>query len=102
MFHKIERERAALGGAVFDVLGKSFSDTSLRQLLLDAIRYGDQPEVKARLTREIDRALDLIHLIGALLDREAVSSPQYLSQLRLFLPEELPESVCVRWSSGIA
>ncbi len=69
VFEKIERERAALGGAVFDVLGKSFSDTSLRELLLEAIRYGDQPHVKAKLTREIDRALDRKHLQDLLQER---------------------------------
>lgn len=69
VFEKIERERAALGGAVFDVLGKSFNDTSLRELLMEAIRYGDQPEVKAKLTREIDRALDRTHLQDLLEER---------------------------------
>ncbi|MBI4673988.1 MAG: DUF3883 domain-containing protein [Chloroflexi bacterium] len=69
VFEKIERERAALGGAVFDVLGKSFSDTSLRELLLEAIRYGDQPEVRAKLTREIGRALDRKHLLELLQER---------------------------------
>ena len=69
VFEKIERERAALGGAVFDVLGKSFHETSLRDLLLEAIRYGDRPEVKAKLTRAIDRALDRQHLQDLLQER---------------------------------
>ena len=69
VLEKIEQERAALGDAVFDVLGKSFSDTSLRDLLLEAIRYGDQPEVKARLTRKIGRALDRVHLEKLLEER---------------------------------
>ncbi|EQD57033.1 hypothetical protein B1A_11281, partial [mine drainage metagenome] len=30
-------------------------DMSLKDLLMQAIRYGDQPEVRARLTRKIDR-----------------------------------------------
>ena len=58
VFHKLEEERAALGGAVFDVLGKSFSEVPLRQLLLEAIRYGDRPDVKARLTEVVDQTLD--------------------------------------------
>jgi len=50
---KIEAERAALGGGVFDVLGKAIGGTELRKLLDKKLfRYGDQPDVKARLTRK--------------------------------------------------
>ncbi len=59
LLQKVEEERKALGGKVFDILGKlSFEDKPLRQLLLEAIRYGDQPEVKARLDKVLDHALD--------------------------------------------
>ena len=58
LLKKLEVERAALGGAVFDVLGKVFQGTELRRLLIDAIRYGDRPEVRARLTQQVDQALD--------------------------------------------
>ena len=45
LLEKIEEARQALGGKVFDVLGKlQFEGRSLRDLLIDAIRYGDQPE----------------------------------------------------------
>ena len=44
---------------MFDVLGKvTFDDQPLRDLLLKAIRYGDQPEVRARLNQVVDKALD--------------------------------------------
>jgi hypothetical protein len=33
----------SLGGAVFDVLGKCFTEKPLRELLVEAIRYGDRP-----------------------------------------------------------
>ena len=62
LLHKLEQQHKALGGAVFDVLGKCFSNASLRDLLINAIREGDKPEVKARLTEVIDTALDLNHL----------------------------------------
>ena len=55
---KIEQESEALKGQVFDVLGKAFSDKSLRELLMEAVRYGDRPEIKARLHQVIDNALD--------------------------------------------
>lgn len=60
---KIEAEREALGGQVFDVLGQlRFDDRPLRDLLLEAIRYGDRPEVKARMFEVIDGVLDRDHL----------------------------------------
>ncbi len=62
VLHKLEQERLALGSAVFDVLGKSFTEKSLRELLLEAIRYGDRPEIKARLNQIVDQALDREHL----------------------------------------
>ena len=62
LLDKLGHQREALGGAVFDVLGKCFTDTSLRNLLIDAIREGDKPEVKARLTKVIDSALDFDYL----------------------------------------
>ena len=54
LLDKIEEQRAALGGKVFDVLGEAFEGAPLRKLLLDAIRYGDRPEVRARLNQVID------------------------------------------------
>jgi superfamily II DNA or RNA helicase len=55
---KLEQESIALNGQVFDILGKAFVDTPLRQLLQEAILYGDKPEVRERLFRKIENALD--------------------------------------------
>jgi SNF2 family DNA or RNA helicase len=63
LLEKLDEERKALGGQVFDVLGQlSFEDKPLRELLLEAIRYGDRPEIKARLFEVVDKALDRRHL----------------------------------------
>ena len=63
LFAKLEEEREALGGQVFDVLGKlTFDNRPLRDLLVEAIRYGDRPEVRARLHQIVDTALDREHL----------------------------------------
>ncbi|HKI16795.1 MAG TPA: helicase-related protein, partial [Isosphaeraceae bacterium] len=63
LLEKLDEERKALGGQVFDVLGQlTFDDRPLRELLMDAIRYGDRPEVKARLFQVVDNALDRQHL----------------------------------------
>ena len=57
LLEKVEEQRAAYSGKVFDVLGEAFEDQPLRVLLLDAIRYGDQPDVKARLHTVIDATI---------------------------------------------
>jgi SNF2 family DNA or RNA helicase len=58
LLQKLEVERHALGGKVFDVLGRLFRDESLRSLLVEAIRYGDRPDVRARLDEAVDNATD--------------------------------------------
>ena len=63
LLDKLELARAALGGQVFDVLGKlQFEGRTLRDLLIEAIRYGETEEVKARLTTVVEHALDKQHL----------------------------------------
>ncbi|MBE0481519.1 MAG: DEAD/DEAH box helicase, partial [Dehalococcoidia bacterium] len=57
LFEKLESQRQALNDKVFDVLGRVFDEVSLRQLLIEAIRYGDQPEVRARLEQRIDELM---------------------------------------------
>jgi superfamily II DNA or RNA helicase len=70
LLEKLEEARQALGGQVFDVLGKlQFDGRPLRDLLIEAIRYGDQPEVRARLTRAIEHGVDRPHLQGLIEDR---------------------------------
>lgn len=54
LLEKIEEQRQAYSGKVFDVLGDAFEDQPLRALLLEAIRYGDRPDVKAMLHTVID------------------------------------------------
>ena len=51
---KLEEQRRAYQGRVFDVLGEAFEGQPLRELLVEAIRYGDRPEVRARLDQVID------------------------------------------------
>jgi hypothetical protein len=43
---------------VFDVLGKAIAGKELRELLIEAIRYGDRPEVKAKLQQVVSDRLD--------------------------------------------
>ncbi len=58
LLHKLATESDSLQGKVFDVLGKLFEQTPLRTLLVEAIRYGDRPDIRARLEQRIDNAVD--------------------------------------------
>ena len=73
LLDKLEAAREALGGRVYDVLGELFEGTALKELLFEAIRYGEQDEVKARLFRKVDGAADHGHLIELLQRRALVN-----------------------------
>ena len=86
LLEKLATESKALKGRVFDILGDVFEDVSLKQLLIDAIRYGDRPEIRARLTLKIDHAFDHDHL-KTLLNRSALAH-ESMSPERLFKVKE--------------
>ncbi|HAN44959.1 MAG TPA: RNA helicase, partial [Cyanobacteria bacterium UBA8156] len=69
LLQKLEVEQAALGGKVFDVLGKAIAGKELRELLIEAIRYGDRPEVRDRLNRVVSDRLDPQQLQELLAER---------------------------------
>ncbi|GFG67907.1 RNA helicase [Mycobacterium kubicae] len=54
---KMEQQRAAYGGRLFDVLGEAFTRRALRDLLIDAIRYGDDPARREENERILDTEL---------------------------------------------
>lgn len=57
LLNKLEEARKALGGRVFDVLGKmSFDGKPLRELLIEAIVDGERPEVRAKLDQVVENA----------------------------------------------
>ncbi len=72
LLKKLEAAREALGDKVFDVLGQLFSGRSLRELLMDAVRYNERPDVKAQLELEIAGAVDQRHLEELLAQRALV------------------------------
>ena len=60
LLEKLQQVSDSLGGKVFDVLGKvTFGNRSLRSLLIEAIRYGNDPAVRARMNEKMDHALDV-------------------------------------------
>lgn len=94
LLEKLRTESEALKGRVFDVLGELFEETSLKDLLIQAIRYGDRPDVRARLTQKIDQALDREHL-KSLLNRNALAQ-ETMTPDRLFAVKEEMEKAEAR------
>jgi superfamily II DNA or RNA helicase len=86
---KLETINEAFNGRVFDILGEVFEERSLKDLLLDAIRYNDQPERHAERLRSIDNALEATH-IKELLERNALAQ-ETMSADRLFAVKEQME-----------
>lgn len=81
LLEKLEEARQALGGQVFDVLGKlQFEGKPLRELMIEAIRYGDRPDVRARLALIVRE------------ERVLASIPEPLAPFRVCL-EELNRSL---------
>ncbi|MCK9286310.1 MAG: SNF2-related protein [Sphaerochaetaceae bacterium] len=73
LFEKLEQEREALHGKVFDVLGKlTFDNKSLRELLIEAVRYNNQDDVRRRLYEVVDHSLDR-DTLERLLDENALT-----------------------------
>ncbi len=73
LLEKLAEAREALGGRVFDVLGKlQFEGKPLRDLLIEAVRYGEQPDVRDMLNRVVEKAMDRAQL-QQLLDEHALA-----------------------------
>ncbi|WP_432933357.1 helicase-related protein [Microbispora sp. CA-135349] len=89
LLQKVEEQRKAYGGKVFDVLGSAFDETPLRELLIEAIRYGDLPETRARMEQVIDDSV--AHGLKELLQERAlthdVMSDADLAQMQRVMEE---------------
>ncbi len=81
LLRKLEAERHALDGQVFDVLGKLFQETPLRKLLVEAVRYGDDPAVRARLEQAVDNATDRERVRHLLEHQSLVTNSMDVSQI---------------------
>ncbi|ENO82828.1 ATP-dependent RNA helicase [Thauera sp. 27] len=94
LFDKLEVERKALGGRVFDILGEVFEEKSLRELLIEAIKYGEDPARKAELFRKIEGALDTDHL-QSIIRRNALCE-EVMDPQRLYAVKEEMEKAEAR------
>jgi superfamily II DNA or RNA helicase len=85
LLEKLEEARTALGGKVYDVLGELFEGQALRDLLVDAIRYGDRPEKKAELFNKVDGAVDVDSIERLVAERKLTSegmNPNSVAEIR--------------------
>ena len=94
LFEKLEVEREALGGRVYDVLGEVFSDTSLKNLLIEAIRYGDRDDVKASLYQKVEGALNEQHLLE-IMERTALAT-EHMGTTKVFAVKDEMEKAEAR------
>lgn len=94
LFDKLEIERKALGGRVFDILGEVFEEKSLKDLLIEAIRYGEDPQKRAELFRKVEGALDTAHL-ETIIKRNALCE-EVMDEKRLFSVKEEMEKAEAR------
>ena len=89
LLEKLKQESETLGGDVFNVLGKlSFEGKSLRQLLMEAVRYGDRPEIRARLEQVVDDSLDHDRLVD-LMEEKALAKDTMDTQKVMRVREEM-------------
>ena len=82
LLEKIANEANALNGKVFDVLGELFQQAPLRDLLVYAVRYGDDPARRAEIERVIDDAAEPNRVQELVQDRMLVSENIDLSKLQ--------------------
>lgn len=94
LFEKLEVESKALGGKVFDILGEAFENRSLKDLLLDAIKYADDPQRRQEWEQSIDQSLDTQHL-QEILRRNALVE-QHMSLADLYAVKEEMDKAAAR------
>ncbi len=72
LFAKIEQQRGVYGDQIYDVLGDSQINRSLQDLLIEAIRYGKDPAVLARVDEVIDAEIG--NRLKTVLEERALAS----------------------------
>ena len=88
LFEKLEQEREALGGKVFDVLGRAFTEVALRELMIEAIRYNTTEEARAWLTQTIDSRWDA-EFLRQLIDDYALDATTMTAAHLLKIKEDM-------------
>lgn len=85
LLEKLEEQRKALGGKVFDVLGEAFSDKPLRDLLIESITAEDPRAQSLRMAAVIDETVG--HRMGQLIEEQSLLNDDFnvasVSELRV-------------------
>jgi superfamily II DNA or RNA helicase len=87
LLEKLERAREALGGrdAVYDVLGELFQGRALRELLMEAVLYGDDPRHKQKLFTAVDGVVDKAKIEKLIRERKLTTEgldPRSVTEIR--------------------
>jgi SNF2 family DNA or RNA helicase len=83
LLEKLEEARRALGGQVFDVLGRvQFDGKPLRELLIEAIRYGEREDVKAYLETVVTGAFEQQQVRDLLEEKSLVKETMDISRVQ--------------------
>lgn len=81
LLDKMDNMNIALQGRVFDVLGELITDTSLKNLMVRAIRYGDDPATRAKLEKTIENSFDQQRVSDLLRKQALVTETLDLSKI---------------------
>ncbi len=95
LLQKLETARESLGGGVFDVLGRVMEGRELRDLMIEAVREGQRPEVKQRLLERVDNAADK-ERIRDLLETDALAGDALDTQKVQRIREDMERAQLVR------
>jgi superfamily II DNA or RNA helicase len=87
LLEKLETARKALGGrdSVYDVLGELFQGRALRELLMEAVLYGDDPRHKQKLFTAVDGVVDKENIEKLIRERKLTSEgldPRSVTEIR--------------------
>ena len=81
LLDKMDNMNIALQGQVFDVLGELITDTSLKKLMVEAIRYGEDPATRAKLEEAIENSFDQQRVSDLLRKQALVTETLDLSKI---------------------
>ena len=82
LLEKLEAARTDLGGRVYDLLGELFEGVALKDLLIEAILYSESDEVRERLFRQVDGAVDRTRLLDLLKCRSLTNGTMPQAKVR--------------------
>ena len=87
LLEKIASQSKALNGKVFDVLGQLVQDAPLRKLMIDAVRFGDDPRRQREMVQAADNEIAQARVRQLAQDRMLVTENIDLSRLQTAMEE---------------